>query len=161
MKIESGSVVRVRTNADCNLLAVVKGLGRRLGSTAQPGFIVTVAGEDFLAPETSIMESNPTCPVCSGTRWWWTEEPKYCPKDILCARCHVPARDWNKEWKALASMIDRLPREDRSFDEIRETVKLADEAFLAGDWARFQQITFVIRLAIYLTLGDDESIDTE
>lgn len=58
-------------------------------------------------------------------------------------------QDWLSAWRKLAILTDGIRPEDSRLRPVLAALEACDEAFLADDWARFQQSAEQVRQAMY------------
>jgi hypothetical protein len=83
------------------------------------------------------------CPTCKGTRCWWSANT------VLCVECLPPsAPQWPALWREVAALSAGITMEDRRYAPLLGALQQCDDAFKAGDYARFQSGVIRVRRVV-------------
>jgi hypothetical protein len=83
------------------------------------------------------------CPTCKGARFWWSANT------VLCIQCVPPsAPKWPALWREVAALSAGILVDDLRYASLWDALQQCDDAFKAGDYARFQSGVIRVRRAV-------------
>lgn len=107
-----------------------------------PGrWLLLVHGQDWRWSHDSMITPY-RCPRCKGARCWWSANT------VLCVECLPPSvPQWLGLWREVADLSAGILVDDLRYASLWDALQQCDDAFKAGDYARFQSGVIRVRRA--------------